>query len=88
MRDAGREVPEVAGDEIVNEAFTVLVHRGNAGTASHDEGPFVGAMPVELAVGVGLETHVYARHGGRGWHVVGVFLPRPSGVARCDSVVA
>ena len=80
VRHAGGEKPEVAGLQVVDKVLAVLVDGGDAHAAVEDVGPFVGAVPVHFAVGVGGQAHVDAGHLRRDRQVVVVLLPRPARV--------
>ena len=60
VRDAGREVPDVALADIVLEGATVLVDGGDPHPALEHEPPLVRLVPVHLADRAGLEPHVDA----------------------------
>src|SRR4051794_18224800 len=60
MRDAGREVPDVALGDVVDEAASVLVDRREARAAGQHVAPLGLLVPVHLAHAAGLEAHVDA----------------------------
>ena len=80
MRYPRGEEPDVAFADVVDVGAPVRVEGCYARAPLEDKGPLGGCVPVEFAVGVGLETHVDACHGfGDGQHVL-VLLARPAGV--------
>ena len=62
MRDPAGEKPDVSRLQVVLEGFACFVDGVQADGAVEDDGPFVGGVPVQFAVCVGLETHVHASH--------------------------
>src|SRR5262249_58536676 len=68
VRVSGREVPQIALPNVVDEVAPVLVDGGDAGRAGDHVGPLRLRVPVHLAhtAGVaGIEAHVHPGDGGR-----------------------
>ena len=60
MRDARREIPQVADTDVVDEIAPLRIDRGDARRAVEHVGPFGGFVPMQLAHAAGVEPHVYA----------------------------
>lgn len=84
---AGGEEPDVALLQVVDEGAAGFVDGGDAHGAVEDETPFVGLVPVEFAVGVGLEVHVDASEGCGDWEVVDVLLASPAGALETMAIM-
>ena len=63
VRNAGREVPEIAFFDVGYKTFSIAVDARNARAAVEHVGPLRGGVPVELADAAGGEAHVHAREG-------------------------
>ena len=60
MRDARREIPQVADADVVDEIAPLRIDRGDARGAVEHVGPFGGLVPMQLAHAAGIEPHVDA----------------------------
>ena len=60
MGNAGREIPQVAHADVVDEIAPVLVDGRDARAAVEHVGPLGGLVPVQLAHAAGVEAHVHA----------------------------
>ena len=60
MRDAWREIPQVADADVVDEIAALRIDRGDARGAVEHVGPFGGLVPMQLAHAAGIEPHVDA----------------------------
>ena len=60
MRDARREIPQVADADVVDEIAALRIDRGDARGAVEHVGPFGGLVPMQLAHAAGIEPHVDA----------------------------
>lgn len=72
------EVPQVTGDDVVDEVAAVLVDGRDAGVADEHEAPLGLLVPVELPVGPGFERHVHPGHRVRARQLPVRHLARPS----------
>ena len=86
VREAAREIPEVALLDVGDEAAPVVVDAGDAGVANEHQRPFVRLVPVQLADGARIEPHIDAGHLGRDRELADGGLPGPS--AGLQAVVA
>src|SRR5215471_19936380 len=61
MWDAGREIPEIAFEDVADKAAAFDVDGSDpCGAVEHDR-PFRGLVPVQFADTYGLEPHIHAR---------------------------
>src|SRR6478752_5500981 len=76
--DTGREVPDVARADVVNEVAPLGVNGGDTAAAGEHVAPFGLLVPVQLADTSGLEAHVHAGHFGGDRQLTHCYLTRPS----------
>src|SRR6476660_9738474 len=76
--DTGREVPDVARADVVNEVAPLGVNRGDAATAGEHVAPFGLLVPVHLTDTSGLEAHVQTGHFGGDRQLTHCYLTRPA----------
>jgi hypothetical protein len=60
VRNARREVPEIADAHVINEIAAVRVDGGDAGGAVKHVGPLGGLVPMQLTHAAGIQAHVDA----------------------------
>ena len=78
VRQAGREVPQVADPEVVHEAAAFRIDDGDARVAVQHVRPLGFLVPMHLADGAGVEAHVDAGHVGRDRQLAHGDLARPA----------
>src|SRR5271166_3622500 len=78
VRNAGREIPEIADAYIVDEVASLRVDRGNAGGSVKHVGPFGLLVPMQLAHSARIETHVHAGNRGGNAELAPAHLTGPS----------
>src|SRR5205807_9761971 len=59
MRDARREIPQIADPNVVDEISPLGIDGGDARSAVKHVGPFSLLVPVELADAAGVEAHLH-----------------------------
>ena len=60
MRNAGWEIPQIAGSDIGGEVMAVVVDRGDARVAGEHEGPLGFLVPMQFTHAAGIEPHIDA----------------------------
>jgi len=60
--DAGWEIPDIARAQIIYESLSGFVDCIESDGSVEDQRPFVGLMPVQLTVCIGLKAHIDACH--------------------------
>ncbi len=78
VRQARREIPQVADAEVVHEAAALGIDDGDARVAVEHVGPLGFLVPMHLADGAGVEAHVDAGHVGRHRQLAHGDLARPA----------
>src|SRR3954465_8095793 len=81
MRNAGGEIPEVAGLHVVGEIVSVVVDGGDARFAGQNERPFGFLVPVQFADAAGIEPHVDAGDGSGDRQLQLGYFARPAAFA-------
>jgi len=61
VREPRLEVPQVTGQNVVNEVPTLLVDAGNPASPGQHQAPLSFLVPMQLTVGARLECHVHPR---------------------------
>src|SRR5258707_6480903 len=67
MREAGREVPQVALAHVVDKDRPIRIQQRDASISVEHDGPLIGCMPMEFAKAASSQAHIDARQvcGGR-----------------------
>ena len=60
MRNARREIPQIADADVIDEIAPLRIDRGDARGAVEHVGPFGRLVPMQLAHAAGIEPHVHA----------------------------
>ena len=77
MRNARREIPEIADAHVVDEVAPLRIDGGNARGAVEHVGPLRRLVPVQFAHAAGVEAHVHAGDGRRDAELAHGHLSRP-----------
>ncbi len=77
VRNARREVPEIADADVVDEAVALRIDGRYACGAVEHVSPFRGLVPMQLTHAAGVQAHVDARDGRRDPQLAHGHLPRP-----------
>jgi len=77
MRNYSREIPQIAGADIVDEGASLFVDGRNARMPGEHVGPFGLLVPMHLADAAGIESHIHAGELGCNRQLTHRHLARP-----------
>jgi hypothetical protein len=82
------EEPHIASVQVVDECLTLVIRGLDTTTAIENKGPFIGLVPVKLAVGMRCQSHVHPGHRLRWCENGRVLLTSPTGIVNSVSIMA